>query len=227
MVRKRELNTSSSSGNLSTQVSPSMTNSSMSGIYYSRYNHSIKLNPTALIAGDVPISYERKVSDYFTVEGGVGLTTFNLTEDLIRGYSARPDGETVSKVSYSALLNAKIFPEGNAFQDGYYIAFNLNHRNYAQNFELAMPGAIDSTFNETFQWSDLGFTLGYQSRPSERMILDWFIGAGIRQKTRKINEYVDTFDPISGYYIGQYVLNESRNTTPAILGGVKISILFR
>lgn len=227
VVRKRELNTGSSSGNLSTQISPSMTNSSMSGIYYSRYNHSIKLSPTALIAGDIPISYERKISDYFTVEGGVGLTTFNLTEDLIRGYSTRPEGETVSKVSYSALLNAKIFPEGNAFQDGYYIAFNLNHRDYAQDFALAMPGMEDSTFNESFQWSDLGFTMGYQSRPSERMILDWFIGAGIRQKTRKINEYVNTFDPISGLFTGGYVLNESRNTTPAILGGVKISVLFR
>ena len=227
VVRKRELNTGSSSGNLSTQVSPSMTNSSMSGIYYSRYNHSIKLSPTALIAGDIPVSYERKLSDYFTLEGGIGLTTFNLTEDLIRGYTSREDGETVSKVSYSALLNAKIFPEGNAFQDGYYIAFNLNHRNYAQDFSLAMPGAMDSTFNESFQWSDLGFTLGYQSRPSERMILDWFIGAGIRQKTRKINEYVTEFDPISGLYLGEYALNESSNTTPAILGGVKISILFR
>jgi hypothetical protein len=59
------------------------------------------------------------------------------------------------------------------------------------------------------------------------MILDWFIGAGIRQKTRKINEYVNTFDPISGLFTGGYVLNESRNTTPAILGGVKISVLFR
>ena len=226
VVRKRELNTGSSSGNLSTQVSPSMTNSSMNGIYYSRYNHSIKLSPTALIAGDLPVSYERKISDYFTLEGGLGLTNFNPIEDLIRGYSARPDGETVSKISYSALLNAKIFPEGNAFQDGYYISFNLNHRNYAQDFALAMPG-VDSTFNENFQWSDLGFTMGYQSRPSERMILDWFIGAGIRQKTRKINEYVNTFDPISGIYTGEYVLNESRNTTPAILGGVKISILFR
>ena len=226
VVRKRELNTGSSSGNLSTQVSPSMTNSSMNGIYYSRYNHSIKLSPTALIAGDLPVSYERKISDYFTLEGGLGLTNFNPIEDLIRGYSARPDGETVSKISYSALLNANIFPEGNAFQDGYYISFNLNHRNYAQDFALAMPG-LDSTFNESFQWSDLGFTMGYQSRPSERMILDWFIGAGIRQKTRKINEYVNTFDPISGLFTGGYVLNESRNTTPAILGGVKISILFR
>lgn len=228
IVRKRELNTNSPGGNLNTQVSPSSSGNYLGGLYYSRYNHAIKLSPTGLIAGDIPISYEHKVSDYFTLEAGLGLTTFNITEDLIRGYSVRPDGETVSKVSYSALLNAKFFPEGNAFQDGYYIGFNLNHRDYAQDFTTQdASSGMDTTVNESFQWSDLGFTMGYQSRPSERMILDWYIGAGIRQKRRSTTEYEQEFDPVSGVFVGQYVLNESRNASPALLGGVKISILFR
>src|SRR6056300_35759 len=226
VVRKRDLNSTSA------VVSPSIRSAAVSGMnggmYYSRYNHAVKISPVALFAGEIPVSYERKMNDYFTLEGGIGLTTFNLTEDLIRGYSNRGDGETVSKLSYSALLNAKFFPEGNAFEDGYYVAFNLNQRNYAQDFNTTSSSTgLDTTVNEMFRWSDIGFTLGYQSRPSERMILDWFIGAAIRQKSRSTTDYIQEFDPTSGLFIGSYALNVSPNTTPALLAGVKISVLFR
>jgi len=226
VVRKRDLN-SSSSVNSSMQVSPSSSSANLGGMYYSRYNHSLKISPASLIAGEIPLSYEHKVSDYLTMEGGFGLTTYNLTEDLIRGYSERGDGETVSKLSYSALFNTKFFPEGNAFQDGYYIGFNLNFRNYVQDFTTLDDFGMDTTVSEFFRWSDVGFTMGYQSRPSERMILDWYIGAGIRQKSRSTTDYQQIFDPNSGLFIGQYILNESTNVAPALLGGVKISLLFR
>lgn len=223
IVRKRDLNT----GSDFQLNSPSM-NPSMSGVYYSRFKHGLKLNATAILAGDIPLSYEYKVNDYFTTEIGAGLTTFNLIEDAIRGYSAREDGETLNRMSYSLSMNAKFFPDGQAFQDGYYLALNGNFRNYAQDFyTTSATTGLDTNFSEGFSWRDIGFTMGYQSRPSERMIFDWFIGAGIRTKTRFANEYVSEFDPISGLFTGGYVLNESRNTAPAILGGLKLSILFR
>lgn len=225
VVRKRNLQTSPGT---TTTNAPRSSGSYHGGLYYSRYNHAVKLSPVALLAGEIPISYEHKMTDYFTLEGGVGITTFNLTEDLIRGYSNRGDGETVSKLSYSGLFNAKFFPEGNAFQDGYYVAFNLNHRNYAQDFTTTSANTgLDTTVNEMFRWSDIGFTMGYQSRPSEKMILDWYIGAAIRQKNRRTTDYVQEFDPVSGLFTGSYVLNESRNASPALLAGVKISVLFR
>ena len=226
IVRKRDLSTTTY-GNSSVQISPSSSSANLGGMYYSRYNHALKISPASLIAGEIPLSYEHKVSDYITIEAGMGLTTYNLTEDLIRGYSERGDGETVSKVSYSALFNTKFFPEGNAFQDGYYVAFNLNVRNYAQDFTTLNDFGMDTTVSEFFRWSDVGFTMGYQSRPSEKMILDWYIGAGIRQKNRSTTDYEQIFDPTSGLFVGQYKLNESTNVAPALLGGVKISFLFR
>ena len=59
------------------------------------------------------------------------------------------------------------------------------------------------------------------------MIMDRFIGAAIRNKSRSTSEYVEAFDPITGIFTGQYELINRRNATPAILGGVRISILFR
>ena len=227
IVRKRNLDVSGA-GQVNTMSSPRMSSNMNPSAYYSRYNHALKLSPTALIAGDIPLSYEHKVTDYLSLEGGLGITTFNMTEELIRGYSLRQDGQTLSKLGYSATFNAKFFPEGNAFQDGYYIAFNFNHRNYAQDFYITDPfSGIDTTVNEGFSWNDFGFTMGYQSRPSERMIMDWFIGAAIRNKSRSTSEYIEAFDPNTGFYIGQYELINRRNATPAILGGVRISILFR
>ena len=108
IVRKRKLNANSGT-NPSIRYSPSASSSNMGTLYYSRYHHAIKISPAALVAGDIPISYEHKVSDYITVEAGLGITTYNVTEDLIRGYSIRGDGETVSKVGYSALFNSKFF----------------------------------------------------------------------------------------------------------------------
>jgi hypothetical protein len=226
IVRKRQLNAGSGT-NPSVRYSPSSSSSNMGNMYYSRYHHAIKISPAALVAGDIPISYEHKVSDYITVEAGLGITTYNVTEDLIRGYSIRGDGETVSKVSYSTLFNTKFFPEGNSFQDGYYIAFNLNLRNYAQDFTTLDNFGTDTTVNEFFRWADIGFTTGLQSRPSEKMIIDWYIGAGIRQKNRSTTDYEQVFDPVSGIYEGVYILQEKTSVAPALLGGVKISLLFR
>jgi len=92
-----------------------------------------------------------------------------------------------------------------------------------QDFYTTTPAGIDTTVSEGFNWTDFGFTIGYQSRSSERMIVDWFIGGAIRQKQRRTSE--EEFDPISGMY--EYRLIDSKNAAPAILGGMKISILFR
>ncbi|MEY2962967.1 MAG: hypothetical protein RL754_228 [Bacteroidota bacterium] len=227
IVRKRTLN-SAPGAQTGTEIYTPSSGGMNSSLFYSRYNHAIKLNPTALVAGDIPLSYEHKVTDFFTLEAGLGVTTFNITEDLIRGYSIRPDGETLNKLSYSYGINAKFFPEGDAFKDGYYVSINYNHRDYAQDFYTqSLVSGLDTVVNEAFSWNDIGFTLGFQNRPSERMIFDWYIGAAIRNKTRQTSEYITTFDPISGMFIGEYVINESRNAAPALLGGVKISVLFR
>jgi len=222
IVRKRNLNTAQGAGTISSQ-SPSTSLPLSGSLYYSRYNHAIKLSPTAMLAGDVPIAYEYKISDYMSAEAGIGVTTFNITEEAIRGYSLRQDGQTQSKLGYSGNVNVKFFPEGNAFEDGYYISYTMGHRNYAQDFYTTTPAGIDTAVSEGFNWTDFGFTIGYQSRPSERMIVDWFIGGAIRQKQRRTSE--EEFDPISGMY--EYRLVDSKNAAPAILGGMKISILFR
>ena len=226
IVRKRNLNTAQGAGTISSQ-SPSTSLPLSGSLYYSRYNHAIKLSPTAMLAGDVPIAYEYKISDYMSAEAGIGVTTFNITEEAIRGYSLRQDGQTQSKLGYSGNVNVKFFPEGNAFEDGYYISYTMCHRNYAQDFYTTTPAGIDTTVSEGFNWTDFGFTIGYQSRPSERMIVDWFIGGAIRQKQRRTSDYVEEFDPVSGIFTGEYRLINSKNAAPAILGGMKISILFR
>lgn len=226
IVRKRNLNTAQGAGTISSQ-SPSTSLPLSGSLYYSRYNHAIKLSPTAMLAGDVPIAYEYKISDYMSAEAGIGVTTFNITEEAIRGYSLRQDGQTQSKLGYSGNVNVKFFPEGNAFEDGYYISYTMGHRNYAQDFHTTKPAGIDTTVSEGFNWTDFGFTIGYQSRPSERMIVDWFIGGAIRQKQRRTSDYVEEFDPVSGIFTGEYRLIDSKNAAPAILGGMKISILFR
>ena len=226
IVRKRNLNTAQGAGTISSQ-SPSTSLPLSGSLYYSRYNHAIKLSPTAMLAGDVPIAYEYKISDYMSAEAGIGVTTFNITEEAIRGYSLRQDGQTQSKLGYSGNVNVKFFPEGNAFEDGYYISYTMGHRNYAQDFYTTTPAGIDTTVSEGFNWTDFGFTIGYQSRSSERMIVDWFIGGAIRQKQRRTSDYVEEFDPVSGIFTGEYRLINSKNAAPAILGGMKISILFR
>ena len=226
IVRKRNLNTAQGAGTISSQ-SPSTSLPLSGSLYYSRYNHAIKLSPTAMLAGDVPIAYEYKISDYMSAEAGIGVTTFNITEEAIRGYSLRQDGQTQSKLGYSGNVNVKFFPEGNAFEDGYYISYTMGHRNYAQDFYTTTPAGIDTAVSEGFNWTDFGFTIGYQSRSSERMIVDWFIGGAIRQKQRRTSDYVEEFDPVSGIFTGEYRLINSKNAAPAILGGMKISILFR
>ena len=106
------------------------------------------------------------------------------------------------------------------------MALNFNFRNYAQNFSPSSNLAADTTMNERFSWSDLGLTMRYHSRPSEKIMLDWYIGAGLRQKNRTISTSTSGVDS-NGLLIWTYALEESSNISPAILGGLKIGLLFR
>lgn len=60
--------------------------------YHSDENNVIKISPLGFLKGCIPIYYERRISDLFTIQAGVGITTRNYIRGLL--YNAQDNDNT-------------------------------------------------------------------------------------------------------------------------------------
>jgi hypothetical protein len=77
--------------------SPRSTKSSKN--YASGENNVIKIAPLGFLKGCIPVYYERRITDFLAIQGGVGLTTRNYIRAAI--YNATSDDNTGSGFSYT------------------------------------------------------------------------------------------------------------------------------
>lgn len=138
----------------------------------------VKLNPPALLAGDLPLLYERKLSDALMLEVGVGyllnIKSYELTLPMDQlGREPRGSG-------FSIWLNPKLFLTGDA-PEGYYMGLFYRRRQYSS-------GLV---------YSDFCLNNGFQVNLDGRYMLDFMYGSGIR--------FVDDPDQQTGFYQGMEV----------------------
>jgi len=123
-----------------------------------------KLNVASLINGDMSFSYERILSDFFSVEAGVGYLLpyhlYDITSRFENWISLNPD------FGYSILFSPKFYALGEA-PDFKYYAIQYRLRHYVQN-------------KESIIFNDFSFIMGSQFIMDRKYILDVFVGAGGR-----------------------------------------------
>lgn len=145
-------------------------------------NNAVKFNLFTMFIGEFPVSYERKVTDWFSAEAGVGLLTKNYISDWIFEEPfglAGDDLNTCScdyegKSTASLFLKAKFFPDEEVF-DGSYYSLSLNYRPYTG--DVAVDGG---TMEWNYHATDLGFNFGGQYDHGNRLLSEFYIGAAIR-----------------------------------------------
>ena len=121
------------------------------------------------------------------------------------------------------MLNVKIFPSGDAYNDALYFGFFLQNKAYNRKFAGNSQDFV--SFKRTF---NQGLMMGYQIRSSKQVMVDLSIGLS--------NRYVNfprvlekNIDPGTGNPEVFFDLSaeENRYQTIGIIGGLKIAYLLR
>jgi hypothetical protein len=191
-----------------------------------RYPTALKYNIGSFFAGHYPISVEQRLSPYLTAEVGLGMTLNNSTDAFFSEllYPGNNFYSSSSKVRMggSQMLNVKIFPSGDAFNDAFYFGFFLQNKEYNRKFAGISQDFV--SFKRTF---DQGLMLGYQIRSSKQVMVDLSIGVSNRYVNfPKVLEST-TIDPNTGELMVVFDLSpeENRYQTIGIIGGLKIAYL--
>jgi hypothetical protein len=193
-----------------------------------RYPTALKYNIGSFFAGHYPFSLEQRLSPYFTAEVGLGLTLNNSTDaflsDLIYFDNNFYSSSSKVRMGGSQMLNVKIFPSGDAFNDAFYFGFFLQIKEYNRKFAGISQDFV--SFKRTF---DQGLMMGYQIRSSKQVMVDLSIGVSNRYVNFPRVLESTTIDPGTGNLEVVFDLSpeENRYQTIGIIGGLKIAYLIK
>ena len=191
-----------------------------------RYPTALKYNIGSFFAGHYPLSVEQRLNPYLTAEVGLGLTLNNsgdafLSDILYPGNNFYSSSSKV-RIGGSQMLNVKIFPSGDAFNDAFYLGFFLQNKAYNRKFAGASQDFV--SFKRTI---DQGLMMGYQIRSSKQVMVDLSIGVSNRYVNFPRVLESTTIDPGTGNLEVVFDLSpeENRYQTIGIIGGLKIAYL--
>jgi hypothetical protein len=193
-----------------------------------RYPTALKYNIGSFFAGHYPFSVEQRLSPYLTAEVGLGLTLNNstdafFTELLYYDQSFYSSSSTV-RMGGSQMINVKVFPSGDAYNDAFYFGFFLQNKEYNRKFAGISQDFV--SFKRTF---DQGLMLGYQIRSSKQVMIDLSLGLSNRYVNfPKVLEST-TIDPNTGELMVVFDLSPEQNKyqTIGIVGGLKLAYLLK
>ncbi len=122
------------------------------------------------------------------------------------------------------MLNVKIFPSGDAYNDALYFGLFLQNKEHNRKFAGINQDFV--SFKRTF---DQGLMLGYQIRSSKQVMIDLSLGLSNRYVNfPKVLEST-TIDPNTGELMVVFDLIPEQNKyqTIGIVGAFKIAYLLR
>ena len=186
----------------------------------------LKLAPTGIFIGAIPIIYERKIIDNLSIQASVGLTNRNfirgifkrntnalnitfpwpanvtgsdMTDDIYKFDVRQPQTGTMYTIQPKFYFNEEA-PEG------FYLGFSLDHYNYKFSTPKCIPNASGyyvqkgELQNESESINDYMLHLGYQSISNNHIVFEASMAAGIRRVEG--NKYVATIDYNNNFYDG-------------------------
>ncbi len=172
---------------------------------YTDFKGIIKVDPLAFISGKIPVSYERKFSDLFSVQLSAGLTSKNYLQNVIadadvntkvdfntaglpNGYQDETDvlykyDHRTAKLGYMFSIQPRVYISEEALEGSYFaLGFNKLRFNYST------PGLVENTSSPTFtgatkkEYENVTSLMVYfgNQRLYDRLSLEYFTGLGVR-----------------------------------------------
>lgn len=195
-----------------------------------RYPTAMKFNVTPFFSGHYPVSVEQRLSPYFTIEAGLGLTLHNtidafVDEVIMWNNNAFYRLDSRVRPGSSQTLNIKVFPGGDSYDDGFYLGAFIQNRRYNKVFD-----GIDGQITSFKQNLDQGIMMGYHIRSNDRFLVDLSLGLSNRLVNFPIVYEKNTIDPTTGQELNQAFIdensdNDGRYRNIGIFMGLKVGYL--
>jgi hypothetical protein len=144
----------------------------------SRIRGIIKVNPLALIPGDLTIEFEQKISGGISIEGGVGYQLPYYVKEWGELWSYDEYIPKNVKSGFSWRVHPRFFYKRNG-PEGFYTGPMYRERHYS------MEG------NKRIIFRDISVNTGYHYIPRKKFTVDVYYGIGFRFKT--INYFSGNF----------------------------------
>jgi hypothetical protein len=188
----------------------------------------IKINPFEALDGTFPIFFERVLTNKFSVEAGLGLTTTSETFAELRGIFGNSDYNNFVKGNTGNLfkLGFRYYSsKSDDIPEGPYFALEYQVKTYkfdALRYDASGSSTVYSApyTPSTVTNGDFRILFGYQALSSGNFSWDYYLGVGWRQHTFNgwYNEDVNSSS--------KYTLGSSSSARPIFILGVKIGIGF-
>jgi len=136
----------------------------------------IKVNLLSVIYGDLPVYYERAITNSFSIEVGAGVLLPYYFPKLSQ-YDEDIEGVENPIGGTSIWIQPKLYYGGRAPENSY-VGVQWRQRNY--NLE-----------NNEVRHTDISLNFGYQLVLGKRLIFDYNAGVGFGMKKSKIDEGTD------------------------------------
>lgn len=182
----------------------------------------IKVNTMAILVGDLPLYYERRLGDQISVEAGLGLTySYDLLDRLFGLTSESYEGRS-PRLGYSARAAFHFFPDKYvAAPENWYFGPEIQLRHYGSSLVSCGSAQNLTPVNEHRNLLDLKVTGGYIAFASNSVFFEFYGGLGMRYKSL----YYASCD-----YTGPVTIIQQPNRTgswgPTISMGIKFGFGF-
>jgi hypothetical protein len=189
--------------------------------------NAIKFNPLLLFNGEIPIYYERAITNNLSGELGLGITFKDYIGDLWRSIDEDTEwSNSKSKSHFSYKLGLRYYTGGEAL-DGFYFALEHANRKFSQDILIE-----SNNYNPTSgEYENINYNLEEKQFHKEYKIicgnqehdyfdhffLDYYLGVGINKRTSTKIESNDN---------GTYSTKEVEETLPRFYLGVKLGFEF-
>jgi hypothetical protein len=189
----------------------------------------VKFSPLQMIAGEINFGYERKISDYSSIEIEFGPTLSNIGLSVNQNhYYVDPFGsynyvDQTSKVGFFLSTGFRFYPADNGkVLNGFYVSPVIKYR-LMNNGLHDYSGNLDDTKGSE---SDVNFSFnfGFQKWVSSRFSLDFFGGVGLAYESYNTKEVVSAYNSTTQLYDYYWKRNTYDGVRFLITGGIKVGI---
>ncbi|MDT8410952.1 MAG: hypothetical protein RQ875_00700 [Vicingaceae bacterium] len=208
-----------------------------------RKKNALKINPLLILNGEIPVFYERAISDRFSVEFAIGLTFvdymgnntnafFSSNEDDERINAGNNVTEKINKnVSFKSGLRYYL---DDLILEDYYFAIEFASRTFSRELiidedQFGPTGynlgySVKKEFDEIQIHKEMKLIIGNQTHSySGNFFIDYYIGVGIDMFIKE--EARENYSASNGN-IRSYVLKKEDGVKPRFYFGFKMGFLF-
>jgi hypothetical protein len=181
----------------------------------------IKINPLLVLNGDIPLYYERRIKDRFSIEGGIGFTHMDYIYHSYVLYDEYGEEERRAKPGYSLMVSAKFYPSSyTKALDEFYFGPEIRFRRYNTEVEDCETTSFSGYLPEYRMVTDFKITVGYITYLTDEVILDFYGGIGMRSRNVSL-AYCDhtSLNPIMIY-------DNYTDMVPLFSAGIKLGFGF-